>query len=557
MTKRHFVLSLYHYNLQYVAGGGEKVEDKIITESFEPIVDMHLRHPNWGGDFEMQGYMLEVLQKRHPQILEKFKKLVNSGQADLVCFHYSDQLFLAFPRHDMEWSEKLNQKVFKQAGIKRSGTVFTQEGQFGEGMLDFMKHHGYSVAILPPNLYEYFHGKEPDYPYFKHRGIFVISRNSPYRDDKNEINTDWAYLNDAELLPTGKKNPYFKGFKYIPEELKKHEDGLSAREEAGGKIVTASAYVKALEKLIPAKPLPPVLDGTWQPDDTENFFLWMGNTRSQYEADGYLRSLNYRVRNLLLAAETGIKFAKKFDVNVSEEEKLLEEAWRHQLFAEVSDSTGWFPQPVEIKYTMDESGMAEKLVKQVADSLKRKAGINQMVSVDTQTGNVTGVQIEPKYPEADCGGIKMEWSETTLLPTVKCYEVSKDVIRIVSRMAGRSAPHDKAVVVFPLAEPFVQYSPALIEDEVLKYPLSDFTFSFVHLPLSNGLIGLGNGMFLIKHNETTHLAAKVDKEKMSVRFEDKAPSTIAFVWMFTLVTGSEKEALKWANKINVYPTVRL
>ena len=77
-------LTLLHFNIQYVAGGCEgmaeelgldtgdydwseqAMEDAIIAESFEPLLGMLERHPDWTVTFEMQGLMLEILDQRHP-----------------------------------------------------------------------------------------------------------------------------------------------------------------------------------------------------------------------------------------------------------------------------------------------------------------------------------------------------------------------------------------------------------------------------------------------------------------------------------------------------------
>ena len=77
-SSRHkYALSVFHYNLQYVAGGldgilddfgsaeqwegldtsEEGVEDAIILESFLPMLDLYASHPEWGADLEMQGLM--------------------------------------------------------------------------------------------------------------------------------------------------------------------------------------------------------------------------------------------------------------------------------------------------------------------------------------------------------------------------------------------------------------------------------------------------------------------------------------------------------------------
>ena len=89
-----FLLNVYHFNIQYVVGHEASMR-RIVVESFEPLVDWYLAHPGWGADFEMQGMMIEYMGEKHPAVLEKFKRLINSGQCELVSFHLSDALNLA------------------------------------------------------------------------------------------------------------------------------------------------------------------------------------------------------------------------------------------------------------------------------------------------------------------------------------------------------------------------------------------------------------------------------------------------------------------------------
>ncbi|MCK7482831.1 MAG: hypothetical protein M0C28_41205 [Candidatus Moduliflexus flocculans] len=72
---QRFSLSMFHFNVQYVPGGttgflgddpnpafaldDEQVQD-IITESFEPVLDLFLAHPDWKVTLEMQGLMVEA-----------------------------------------------------------------------------------------------------------------------------------------------------------------------------------------------------------------------------------------------------------------------------------------------------------------------------------------------------------------------------------------------------------------------------------------------------------------------------------------------------------------
>ena len=86
-------MSLFHYNIEYVIGGletvdesgetlvvggfedaagwdNDRVEDWIVTETLLPILEMYERHPSWGVTIELQAYMIEVMAERHPEGLE-------------------------------------------------------------------------------------------------------------------------------------------------------------------------------------------------------------------------------------------------------------------------------------------------------------------------------------------------------------------------------------------------------------------------------------------------------------------------------------------------------
>ena len=149
-------MSLFHFNIEYVIGGldytdhsgkrhllvdqqsaagwdNDRVEDWIVTESFHPILAMCDKHPDWGVDIELQAYMVEVLAARHPQTLALLRKLAVRGQVELVSFHNAAQLFLAFPYEDHARSISATKAVFDAHCLPRSGVVFNQERQSGEG----------------------------------------------------------------------------------------------------------------------------------------------------------------------------------------------------------------------------------------------------------------------------------------------------------------------------------------------------------------------------------------------------------------------------------------
>ncbi|HDH96569.1 MAG TPA: hypothetical protein ENF73_02430, partial [Proteobacteria bacterium] len=250
-----YALQLYHFNIQYVAGGlrglseepgdldawwNDDVEDIIITESFEPLLDLFLAHPNWGADFEMQGYFLEVLNERHPDVLEKLRTLVSRGQIEIVSFHYSDQLYLAYSKEDMEASIALTDEVASSLNIEISPVVFCQEGQAGWGAIGFAADHGRNIFVYPKNLYRYQYGEWDNAPFYERGdGTYVIFGPKGADWESPQIEVSWTYLDDGELLATGGLDPYFAPiFKYDPQALAEYEARLEDLEEQGYEIAT-------------------------------------------------------------------------------------------------------------------------------------------------------------------------------------------------------------------------------------------------------------------------------------------------------------------------------
>src|SRR5262249_8477603 len=148
-----YAMAIFHFNVQYVAGGlrgffvepdptldlsADEVENRIVTQSFEPVLDMLIAHPSWAVDIELQGYMLAVMAARHTTVLDKLRTLAKSSQVEVVSFHYSDQLFLAHAPEDWERSAELNETTFQKHDIPRSDVIFCQEGQAGLAMAGVM-----------------------------------------------------------------------------------------------------------------------------------------------------------------------------------------------------------------------------------------------------------------------------------------------------------------------------------------------------------------------------------------------------------------------------------
>jgi len=590
---RKFALSLFHYNLQYVAGGlvgfldrpgmdltDIEVQDRIIVESFFPMVEILEEHPTWGMDAEMQGLMVEAIAERHAGMLPRIKDLVERGQLHIDSFHYSDQLWVAYPYPSMEHSFQFNSAAFARTCLPVGGAVFTQEGQFGHGMAHHIRASG-RTALYPTNLFKYFSGDVPGALAYDWDGTTVVVAGKGVTEQVGgeSVQVTWHFMNDGELAFTGNANPYFGSlFAYDEAFTKQYVEKLEQLEAEGWTIATVADYVAHLKEMgYQAEQMPLALDGAWQPKDTQNVLRWMGQVGElggPEEDDNGVLTGNVKSRFMLQAVEAAIGPLELDAPSVSE---ALNEAWKHQLLAEVSDSTGWNPWPGEVAYSKDHSAAAAQAAwGQVEAAFAKRASIR----VDTATGSAYEGSDEPLFRllgpdvvelvlpakaavepildvavEAPGREIESGWFDTGM-PDVYLFRVALS--------AGSDKEHRLVRVTFPRTGDTLRYVPALLEEEqqVTEFTVTDLQLDdtqFLALGLANGLIELGDNVWVIKVETTVHLAAIVPKGVPHVRFENHTqPVGDASEWLFLVLDNlTAIEAADMANRINVLPIVEL
>ncbi len=553
-----YVVSLLHFNLQYVAGGLEgyledwpadeqSVEDQIIVESFEPVLDMLLAHPTWAMDLELQGYMVDVIADRHPGVLDKLQTLTASGQVELVSFHWSDQLWTAFPWRDQQWSLELTAQSFQDNGLPLARVVFTQEGQFGEGMLEHMPDYGYDIALLPRNLGSYMWGQSADQTLYDFDGVTVIPTNSLTSAD-GSYQVQWSFVDDGELLATGGIDPYF-GPLFVTnlDAIADFEADMQAREDAGAHISTVSAYVDAVHDR-GTVPFPGIIDGSWQPSGSDNMYRWLGGGGlfADDEADSAVRVVQHDAGWTLAAAEL-----------LEPDAPELPDAWRQLLLAEVSDASGWNPISNEVQYGFEHAAAALDAITTVVERACADRGAISSLAVDLASGDVLvdDAPDEPAWQETSApAGVSPQVGEDRAA-TVTWYQdpATPDVLRL-----DVSFDYYDATPELTLAWDAAVYGtvPALTS-RVQEVSAADVGDDGIGLALPLGLARLAEGLWLVEDHRYQHLAGVFSRADGSLRFIDETAPVDAHTWSFRLVEGDADRALAVAQALNEDPVVTL
>lgn len=580
---------MFHFNIQYVAGGligfpdgvshqpgfeldEETVEDLVVTESFEPALDLLLAHPTWKLTLELQGYMVEVMLERHPGVLDKLRQLVDGGQVELVSFHYSDQLFLAYPRVAMERSHALLDAVIAEAGLTLSPVTFCQEGQFGEGMARLGPEHGQTILGLPKNLFRFQHVAEAEVaaPLYQLEDADVVLIGRGF--DSPELQVTWTFFDDGELWSTNDANPYFgPDFRLDPTSVATFEEGLAGLEAGGFRIATIEEYVAHVKEAgLAQPPLPPLLDGTWQPGSTESMYRWMGRSGIwdalySCERDNEVVTGNTRTVHELSAAERLLEWGRAEGLVASGEwAEGLSGCWRDALLGQVTDASGINPWLGEVQYGLAHAARARECAAAITSDITERAGSRFLV-VDLEAGTVARQNKGPHevvVPEAarfdeadgftvDAPGRDVEVVWEAVGESGHLHRVT--IVAPTSVTAGKSM-----AVTFPFEADALRLSPGLVEDEVRTYPLDAFDLEdgTISLPVANGLFGLAEDLWLIEDTSRVHVAATIRIDEPTVLFRDDTMDVAAdATWVFYVLEGTADEALAEANRRNTRPTI--
>lgn len=587
-----FALTMFHFNIEYVIGGleyfdeegeavqflglpinagwdNDRVEDFIIDQTLRPILEMYDQHPEWRVTIELQAYAIEVMAARHEQTLELMREMAQRGQVELVSWHYAAQLFLAFPAEDQRRSLARTREVFDEHCLPLSGVVFNQEGQAGEGRQRMLVEEGWEIGVQPENLWRYVRDGETPWPYYESEGGTLIVGPGGVDQDSG-IEVTWPFFDDGELRAVaGAGNPYTAAITpYDPARVAEYEAQLEALETDGWKHTTISDYVRQLEGMGVERPsAPPLLDGTWQPPSTDSIHRWLGG-RSQAnvgdEEDNRVRSGNADARMHADATQVLLEVAVAAELDGDDWQDQMDQIWEDLWHAQVSDASGVNPWRAEVLWCLrlnDEvvAGSAELRTELLAalewehvmvDLMARTAEEIQgvpMPDVPSSTEPWFEVQLR-----ADGRETQVEWLEAGAENRAR--------VQITFSAAEPCEGCDRARIeaAFPFSGSTISYSPGLIEDEVRSYQFDDFSWLMdeVYLPLPNGLIGLGEDLWLIKHVRETHIAARLSPSDGSARFIDAAiyPTTQE-LWVFDVFVGTDDEALAAASRLNIDPVV--
>ena len=143
---RHYtVFDIGKSNDYFDSKKNREILDKISLKSYLPannlLLNMIKRNPGFKVSFSFSGILLEQLEESHPEVIESFRKLVNTGNVEILDETYYHSL--AFLYSKQEFSKQISmhrQKIkelfgYKPKVFRNTELIYNNElGKFVEGM---------------------------------------------------------------------------------------------------------------------------------------------------------------------------------------------------------------------------------------------------------------------------------------------------------------------------------------------------------------------------------------------------------------------------------------
>ena len=599
MIMRKFALGIHHFNIAYTAGN-EMSYHRQVRESISPFLDMLLRHPTWCFSVEMSGFSLEFIAVNYPAVFSLLKLLITNKRIELISSTYSPQIWLAFPELDLIKSIEINNELLNKYGISQSRIFFSQENFFGEGIKTLSKW--FDVAIVKEDYYSTLYNEPLTNikPYYLLGEIKLLigwghilesisdlyfSKNAEMYEKETLLNSNYALLKSAS--ETSSKSP-FKTYVGVHKsiEWKWFHIGSSERftkpqispsnprtcqydlfwsanienmlvniENEGYVFAGIRHFINTIDDFEP-EPCGPLLDGSWNMIKSQGGFVWTGLNHSVHEDCLLVRNINWRSRTQLLGVETLINILKE-KMNIAEFNSSIIKAWKFQLLAEISDATGWFPEKCEVLFGIQQSENVLNLITQMVAIIKLKFNIAHVL-IDTMDNCL--LERADFYSNTERRILKSKklFIKEPLITggdgQMKFYQLN-DMTQII---IGDYLPCASSFnILFEFNNAYLNYSPALMEASVVNWPLAIFKANNINLALPNGLIGINEELFLIKHNQFLNISGQINKSLKQLNFEIYNPPSYNVHFVFTVFKGVVGEALDLANRINIFPTVSI
>lgn len=145
----------FHGNLQYAEFPTDSVPD-IVTQSYLPVLEEFVRHPELKAVFEYSGVSLELMAEQWPRTIDLLRLLLQRGQIELLGSTYANPILPLIPtdharRHVLRFCA-IYERLFGDLNVPPPAGIFLQEFAYDPTLVPLLREVGYRYTVLTPRL---------------------------------------------------------------------------------------------------------------------------------------------------------------------------------------------------------------------------------------------------------------------------------------------------------------------------------------------------------------------------------------------------------------------
>ena len=518
------------------------------------------------------GAVVEYLAERLPLVLKKIRTLIEQGRTELLCSAYTNADWQIFPSSDLRRSRRITNEILNTHGLPLSRTMFAQHNTYWPAMASLQDE--FDVFLIRDSFLKGRNAVRQFSPMARvGKSLLVVASNNLMHDmaarlvsqkvtDVNGLFTEgrlenavegwshsdprfvditigddswhWFHSAGAHHFTTGvglrNWEFFFSDFDWMQAVQDFFEEMLSE----GITFRLVSEFTDAAGAL--HKTLPDLADASWGLDGGNERAYWLGGSDQRMRAVMSWTTLSWRSRMALRRAEDLVDRTVQEESSEALDGK-IEALWRRQLWTEVSPSANRGVAPCEVDFIREHS----EAVMRIASELCLELGPRGFLQ---KTGRGWDNGLRPLEPSASVPETEIINGEGT----VKWFFLGNGIYRFEARFVSEEST---CGIGFKLSCNGIEFTNCGDEDEVANAPLSLFDGGGGTLTSPTGLYGLGEGIYLIRHNHVVSVGAQLGPQKTHLCFlVDFAPEGRNFEWSFTVVQGNALEAIAVAKRIN-------
>lgn len=172
------------------------VVDQIASESYEYLITLFEKYPNFKASLNISGDLVEQLSDYRPDLLKRLQNLVSKNQIELSSSAKYHALLPLLPKEEIKRQIDLNQEILAQYfDIKKISGFYMPEMAYSDEVSSIVKKAGFKWIILDPINYQgevesnvfYVHKKTKLQVVFRNRDI---SKSYPAEVIFDKLNTN-------------------------------------------------------------------------------------------------------------------------------------------------------------------------------------------------------------------------------------------------------------------------------------------------------------------------------------------------------------------------------